>query len=84
MEEFETEQIDKLYLELSQFTKATTAREIALRDALQAAEKKCAALQMIAHEAIQQICPVPDDKPSPLLTAREALLNIYRGGGLPG
>lgn len=36
--EMETEHIDKLFLELSQFTKATTARELALEERLAVAE----------------------------------------------
>lgn len=47
-----TEQIDKLYLELSQFTQAKTSRELALEEQLAAAE----AARVIAEEQLTVIC----------------------------
>ena len=56
-----TETIDKLFLELSQFTKATTAKEIQLQQQLAAAHADSlrlrGALQMIEHAT----APTHDD-----------------------
>lgn len=79
MEQMDTETIDKLFLELSQFTSATTAKEMGLRKMLQIAEDKCAKLQGLAHDAIQAMGPVPEND-SARMKVREIVLQIYRGG----
>lgn len=47
----ETDTIDLLFLELSQFTKATTRKELELQDALREANDICRSMHSIAERA---------------------------------
>jgi hypothetical protein len=51
----DTDYIDNLFLELSQFTKATTAKELALKTALTAAEARCRELEGALQSADNEL-----------------------------
>ena len=65
----ETESIDKLYLELSQFTKAKTKKEIELGEAIELAHRK-----LYNHSKNNR--PINDDVFDALVLLRDAMTYV--------
>ena len=73
----ETETIDRLFLELSQFTRATTGKELALANQLAEAKAKIVRLREALRE-IHEVYAGSEGIPQPMTAAEGYLLFLLK------